>query len=458
MSLARSVLHAHGITRGDEHAKKVERIVRQLRAQRPGVPLSFRKRAVPHHVPKPHDKRYSDQKIDVRELDAILAIDTVALTCTAEPGVTFSDLVRETLKHGLVPLVVPELRTITVGGAVSGCSLESTSFKYGGFHDSCLSYEVIAAKGDVLECTPDNENRLVFEMMHGSFGTLGVLSKLTFRLVPAKPFVWMTYEAYATLSAYTAAIHRHYDARDIDFMDGIIHAPDHYVLSLGAFVDSAPYTSRYDWLNVYHRSTASRTEDYLRLEDYLFRYDNGVTNVHPKSALGRFFFGKLLHSDRLLRIADKLHAWLPAERPDVTLDTFIPFSKVEAFMAWYEREVGFFPLWCVPYKVPHKYEWLASEYTSLVPDELFLDLAIYGMKQPEGRNIYKEIEGALRRVNGLKTLISYNYYDPSDFWTIWNKKNYVLVKARTDPENLFRDLYSKTCRAPHGLADVPLRD
>ena len=82
-------------------------------------------------------------------------IDVEARTCTAEPGVTFTDLVSATLRHGLTPIVVPELRTITIGGAVSGCSLESMSFKHGGFHDTCLEYEVITSKGKVLHCTPE---------------------------------------------------------------------------------------------------------------------------------------------------------------------------------------------------------------------------------------------------------------------------------------------------------------
>src|SRR5690606_25703242 len=107
----------------------------------------------------------TDDKIDVSDLDEILAIDVEGRTCTAEPGVTFEDLVAATLPHGLVPIVVPELRTITVGGAVSGCSIESMSFVHGGFHDTCLEYEVITADGRVLRCTPDNEHALVFQMM-----------------------------------------------------------------------------------------------------------------------------------------------------------------------------------------------------------------------------------------------------------------------------------------------------
>src|SRR5689334_4366667 len=188
------LLQVPGLERGADrhagHARKLERVVEQLRAHTaamPGTPVSFKKKAVAHQVPKRNDKRHTDRKIDVTDLDEILEIDPIRMTCTAEPGVTFDALVDETSKYGLVPTVVPELKTITVGGAVAGCSLESMSFVYGGFHDSCLEYEVVTAKGDILRCTPTNEHSLVFQMIHGSFGTLGVLTKLKFGLVPAKP-------------------------------------------------------------------------------------------------------------------------------------------------------------------------------------------------------------------------------------------------------------------------------
>jgi FAD/FMN-containing dehydrogenase len=348
--------------------------------------------------------------------------------------------------------VVPELETITLGGAVSGCSIESTSYKYGGFHDTCLEYEVITSEGEVLTCTPDGENRLVFEMIHGAFGTLGVLSKLTFRLMPAKPFVKVVYEKYQRLPDYLAAIQRHFKAKDVDFMDGIIHSPTELVLSVGQFVDEAPYTHRYDWVTVYYRTTSTRKEDYLRTADYFYRYDNGVTHPTPGSFLGRLFFGKLIGSTNLLRLAEKLPFMIADKRPTIILDTFLPISKVPAFLDWYEKEFKFFPLWCVPYKRVEDYAWLAPRFYEGMKDELFLDLAIYGMKQPkDGRNYHKLMEDKLLELGGMKTLIAHNYYSEGDFWKTYNRENYQAVKARTDPKNLFRDLYVKTCKASMGV-------
>jgi FAD/FMN-containing dehydrogenase len=437
--------------RSGTHAAKVQRIARELARYDGEQPVSLKKKAVSHQVPKRGDKRLHDAKIDVSDLDAIIDIDPITRTCTAEPGVTFVDLVDATMAYGLVPMVVPELETITVGGAVSGCSLESMSFRYGGFHDTCLEYEVITTDGRVLRCTPNNEHHLVFQMMHGSFGTLGVLSKLKFRLVPAKPYVKVTYDTFPTLAEYSAAIRKHATAQDVDFMDGIIHGPDKYVLCLGRFVDEAPYIHRYDWVRVYWKSTGKRIEDYLRTPDYFFRYDRGVTNVQPRSLLGRLLFGKLMSSTRLLRLAQLLNRFLPAEKPNVTVDLFLPAARLDAFMRWYRGAIDYYPLWCVPYRRVRYYEWIAPDYFDGVDGDLFLDIAIYGLKQPRGRNYYKEIEDELLKVQGIKTLISHNFYDEKTFWTIWNKPNYDAVKAITDPRNLLRDLYTKTCRAARGL-------
>jgi hypothetical protein len=295
------------------HEQKICRIAEQLKERRSTKPVSLKKKAVSHEVPRPNDRRHSDEKIDLSDLNEILHIYTEKRICIAEPCVTFIDLVAATMKYGLVPIIVPELKTITIGGAVAGCSLESMSYKHGGFHDTCLEYEIITAIGDVLICTPHNENNLLFQMVHGTFGTLGIISKLKFKLIPSKPFVKVTYEEYDNIADYKSAIRRHYEHKDVDFLDGIIHSPTEYVLSVANFVDEAPYTHNYDWMRIYYLSTKKRNEDYLKTPDYFFRYDKGVTNVYPKSFLGRLFIGKFINSTRTLVFVERFRRLIPLE-------------------------------------------------------------------------------------------------------------------------------------------------
>ena len=433
------------------HEQKVNRIVQQLKNRKSTEPVSLKKKAVTHQVPKPQDKRYDDEKIDLSDLNEIIKIDYETQTCVAEPGVTFVDLINATLKYNLVPFTVPELKTITIGGAVAGGSLESMSFKYGGFHDSCLEYEVITATGDVLTCTPENENRLIFQMLHGTFGTLGIISRITFKLIPAKTFVKVIFEKYNNLEDYKKATWHHYQNKDVDFMDGIIHSPKEYVLCLANFVDEAPYAHNYDWTRVYYQITKTQKEDYLKTADYFFRYEAGVTNVWPRSFLGRLFLGKFLDTTAVLKIVEKFRKFIASEKIPITIDLFIPFSRLTNFFEWYEKEMNHFPLWWVPYKIIRRYEWISSELFNQNQDELFVDVAIYGMKNNDGRNYYRMMEEKLMSIGGIKTLISNNYYSEKEFWGIWNKKNYDEVKRQTDPNNIFRNLYTKTCKTMMGL-------
>jgi hypothetical protein len=111
------------------HAKKVQRIAAQLRAHDGKKPVSLRKKAPPHQVPKGGDLRRRDAKIDVSDLTTIIDIDPVKRVCIAESGVMFCDLVEATLRYGLVPIVVPELKTITVGGAAAAFTTRASSTK-----------------------------------------------------------------------------------------------------------------------------------------------------------------------------------------------------------------------------------------------------------------------------------------------------------------------------------------
>lgn len=40
-----------------------------------------------------------------------------------------------------------------IGGIVMGIGLESSSYKYGLFHETCSRYELVTAKGDLIACS-----------------------------------------------------------------------------------------------------------------------------------------------------------------------------------------------------------------------------------------------------------------------------------------------------------------
>jgi FAD/FMN-containing dehydrogenase len=438
------------LTDHDTLVAGIARRVKEVAAR--GEPVHIQKGGVHHFVPLPGDKRFGarSQAIDVSPLRRVLSIDAAARTCTAEPGVTFAECVRATLPHGLLPKVVPELEGITLGGAVAGCSVESMSYRYGGFHDTCLAYEVVTGAGEVVSVSRERDAD-VFHMIHGSYGTLGILTKLTFELVPAKPYVRMEYRKLGTFADFDREMRAACASGAHDFIDGIIHGPDEFVLCIGQFTHSAPYLSSYRWLDIYYKSTSRRTEDYLTTEDYCFRYDtecHWLTRTIPPLEWKpvRFALGKIvLGSTNLIKWSGRVEKLLALKkRPDVVVDVFIPGKRFADFFAWYEKTFDFYPLWIVPYRVPAPYPWISDEHAARMGEDLFIDCAVYGKKNSDPAvDLSQVLEEKTYELGGIKTLISRNHHTRERFWQIFSRPRYDAMKARLDPRGVFKNLYDK---------------
>jgi hypothetical protein len=239
----------------------------------------------------------------------------------------------------------------------------------------------------------------------------------------------------------------------IDFIDAIAHAPDELVLCIGRLRDQAPRRpSNYRFLDIFYKSTRRLDEDWLTLQDYLFRYDTechwltrtlpGLERKPVRLLVGKFLLG----STNLLTWSRRLRPLLRYQKhPEVVVDVFIPGRRLGDFFAWYRDTVDFWPLWLVPYRLPRPYPWVSPAQQARGGGELYyVDCAVYGKRNDDpGINYYKALEEITFQLGGLKTLISENYYDERRFWEIYDRDAWEAVKRRTDPFNLFRDLYKK---------------
>ena len=81
------------------------------------------------------------------KLTGVISVDPAARTADVQGMCTYEDLVAATLPHGLTPMVVPQLKTITLGGAVTGLGIESSSFRAGLPHESVLELDILTGAG-----------------------------------------------------------------------------------------------------------------------------------------------------------------------------------------------------------------------------------------------------------------------------------------------------------------------
>ncbi len=399
--------------------------------------------------------------LDARGLDAVLSVDPVSRTADVQGMTTYEDLVDATLPHGLMPLVVPQLKTITLGGAVTGLGIESSSFRNGCPHESVVELEVLTGAGDVITATRDNEHSELFFGFPNSYGSLGYSTRLIIELEPVKPFVHLQHRRYDDFDAYFTALARECDREDNDFVDGTVFAPAEMYLTLGSFEDEAPYTSDYTGLDIYYRSIQQRREDHLGVRDYLWRWDTdwfwcsrafGV----QRPTVRRLWPRRWLRSDAYWRIVNFEKRYGPLRRlaalrgrparEDVVQDVEIPVERTAEFLRFLTTKVPISPVWVCPLRQRDPgVEWYLDP---LDPATLYVNVGFWStvaLADGEADGNYNlMIEREVARLDGRKSLYSTSYYDEDEFWSYYNGDEYARLKKEYDPQGRLLDLYAKT--------------
>jgi FAD/FMN-containing dehydrogenase len=399
-------------------------------------------------------------RINLKHFDRVLAVDPAAGTVKAEGMTRFVDLADATLAHGTMPQVVPQLKSITLGGALAGVGIEATSFRHGLVHDSVVAFDVLTGDGRVVTCTRDNAHRDLFYGFPNAYGTLGYALSVTQRTLPVKPFVRVEHRRYRDPAACFAAVAQSAAQKDADFLDGVVFAPDELYLTRGSFVDSAPYTSDYTFERIYYRSIRERATDFLTVRDYLWRWDTDwfwcSKNVGAQNPVLRRIYGR----DRLNSITyQKIMRWnsrhgftrawsrLRGVTPEsVIQDVDIPLERAAEFLAFFHAEVGILPLWICPILAPPASDRFPLY--PLQPDALYVNFGFWDVvrdREPRPEGWYnRKVERKVSELGGIKSLYSDSYFASDEFWSIYDRGAYRALKERYDPKGALGDLYDKT--------------
>ncbi|MDO5134380.1 MAG: FAD-binding oxidoreductase, partial [Eubacteriales bacterium] len=127
--------------------------------------------------------------ISTEKMNRIKAFDPENMLVTIEPGVLLFDLAEACRERGLLYPPDPGEKYATVGGNVSTNAGGMRAVLYGATRDYVRSMEVVYADGTVTRlganvCKTSTGYSLV-NLMVGSEGTLGIITELTLRLLPA---------------------------------------------------------------------------------------------------------------------------------------------------------------------------------------------------------------------------------------------------------------------------------
>ena len=124
--------------------------------------------------------------LDTKRMNKLIEIDLESRTITAETGMIFQQLEWYANEKGFSCMHIPSCLTCgTIGGALGHRGIGILSTKYCKIDDMCVSMEVVLPNGDVINTLPVPKHAAgpdLNQIFIGSEGTLGVITKATFKL------------------------------------------------------------------------------------------------------------------------------------------------------------------------------------------------------------------------------------------------------------------------------------
>jgi glycolate oxidase len=133
---------------------------------------------------------YGGVALDMKRFNRILKVDKRNFQVTTEPGVITQELQEHLKGEGLFYPPDPASKgSCFIGGNVSESSGGPRAVKYGVVKDYVLNLEIVLANGEIMwtgaNVLKNATGYNITQLIVGSEGTLGVITKIVLRLIPA---------------------------------------------------------------------------------------------------------------------------------------------------------------------------------------------------------------------------------------------------------------------------------
>jgi FAD/FMN-containing dehydrogenase len=401
----------------------------------------------------------AQRRLSLGEFNHVLGLDSGARTVEVEGLTTYETVVRYCLERGFLPLVAPELKHITVGGATVGIGIESTCFRYGFVHDGLREADVLLPAGKIVTARADNEHADLFDALPNSYGTLGYILRAKVAVHPAGPYVHLHMEKFTEPGAYLDAMQRAVESDEHVFVEGLFFEDGRYYLMTGNFAERVPHVDDIVRRNVFYRLVETRSDIYLTTFDYIFRYDpdwfwnvpetgfyNVFRRIAPKSWRNSAFYTKYVATKR--KWLAPLGLGNDGMEPLIQ-DWEVPWHHAEELIRFAIENVPLAgrPWAAVPIRAPRQ-----PTLYPVKPGELYFNLGCYcQVRRPEGMEPYhytKILDRKCFEQGGIKMLYSSTFLSEAEFDAVYNGAAYRTLKAKYDPGGHAQTLYKKVALAP----------
>jgi len=390
----------------------------------------------------------------VDDFNHVLNVDPRAATIDVEGLATIETIVEATMQHGLLPKVSPELKHITVGGAIVGIGIESSCFLHGFFHDSVLEAEVLLPTGQIVSCSNNNEHADLFHALPNSFGTLGYVLRATLNLIRAGNLVQLTNTKYDNVAAYMDGFTGQIDNPEGEFLEGLFYNNKELYLTSGRFISQAADPISIYRGAPYYKKARMAGKIYMRTVDYIFRFDPdwfwNVPDTGPYEIFRKFAPRRWRNSSfytRYTRLKRRICSLLRMHNPDeeeLIQDWVVPWDRATEFISFITENIDIQGQpWVALPIVPQQPATLYP----LEPGRKYMNIGCYCFvrKPDQGQDYYytKILDRLCFKMGGIKMLYSSTFLTENEFDAVYNGERYRLLKQEYDPNARALTLYQK---------------
>lgn len=442
------------IDRRHVYRKQLQRLAAELAGN--NKPIHIKKRTISNLFRYDGRDKKERREVDLRDFNKPLYVDAKKQTLEVQGLTTFEQIVDFTLPHGLVPLVTPELKRITIGGAIVGIGIETNSYRYGFVHDGLLEADILLPDGRIITCKPDGEHRDLFYALANSYGTLGYVLRAKIKLRPAKRYVKLVTVQSENTADLINGMKRSADDPKIDYMESLIYSKDELYFTVGTQTDTAKDVTSIYGQTVFFRQISRPGIIYVPTKEYLFRYDPEWFWALPETTTYSLFRAIAPRRMRSSAFYTRYIAWQEklgaakqqADAEKLIQDWEVPWKHAKALLdfALDNLDLDGKPLMTAPTKTTHK-----NTLYPMPPGQLFLNLGSYSFvrRKPEHQPYHHThiMDEFTFTHDGIKMLYSSTFMNEKEFDARYGGKAYKVLKKKYDPKGLAPTLYQKAVKA-----------
>jgi glycolate oxidase len=177
--------------------------------------------------------------LSLERMNKIIEIDENSLMAVVEPGVLISEVHEETEKLGLYYPPDPGQESGSIGGNISTNAGGMRAMKYGVTRDFVNGLEVVLTDGSIIQTggknVKDSTGYSLIDLIIGSEGTLGIVTKATLRLIPKPKHTALIYAPFNSTIDAANAVKEIIHQKILPF--GLEYMSQHTVLTVEKYLE-----------------------------------------------------------------------------------------------------------------------------------------------------------------------------------------------------------------------------